>query len=240
MHSYLFQARIFITGYGHDTKIPCATVGSCMLTDIHTGKQVAGVDVAQIFFDQNISRQKAAKLGLIDKISKPTGTEVCDASYIVYPIPHTICLHDSVSAIPLPALHLTHNLIRTVQASSVATCTFGEVSERLATQLIEQGDVFYCAGALMVEHELVNPFVRIDGTIQSVMGLSPELLASLWDKINLTTESPRKRKLESSSGSEPKPKLKATNASADTPVTDGHDIGVDDGDSDEFRKHPTY
>ena len=150
-----------------------------MLTDIETGKQVSGVDVTQIFFDQSISRQKAVKLGLIDKISAPSATEVCDASCAVSIFPH-----NSVPATYFPTICLIHKRTRNAQASSVSTCTFGEVSERLANQLIEQGSVFYCAGGLMVEHELVNPFVRIDGIMESVLGLSPKLLASLWDRIN--------------------------------------------------------
>ena len=71
------KARAFITGYGQDTSIPCATVGSCVLTDVDTGKQVAGVDVAQIFFDQSVPRQTAAKLGLVDEIQDPTDKVCC-------------------------------------------------------------------------------------------------------------------------------------------------------------------
>lgn len=38
--------------------------------------------------------------------------------------------------------------------------------------LVTAGDVYQCAGGLMVEHPLVFPHVlKIDGTIDSVMGL---------------------------------------------------------------------
>ena len=68
----------------------------------------------------------------------------------------------------------------------------------------------------MVEHESVNPFVRIQGTIESVMGLSPDLLASLWDTWHHESdpELSRKRKLESELEPQPKSKPKAGAASA--------------------------
>ena len=38
--------------------------------------------------------------------------------------------------------------------------------------LIAEGSVFYCAGGLMVEHELVTPHVeRLEGEMDSIMGL---------------------------------------------------------------------
>ena len=68
----------------------------------------------------------------------------------------------------------------------------------------------------MVEHESVNPFVRIQGTIESVMGLSPDLLASLWDTWHHESdpELSRKRKLESELEPQPKSKPKAGAAGA--------------------------
>jgi septum formation protein len=47
------------------------------------------------------------------------------------------------------------------------------------------GEVLNCAGGLMVEHPLVLPFRRkIEGTEESVMGLSVELLHSLLEELN--------------------------------------------------------
>lgn len=46
--------------------------------------------------------------------------------------------------------------------------------------LIEEGSVFWCAGGLMVEHELVQPHVtRMEGSIDSVMGLPKALTLRL-------------------------------------------------------------
>jgi septum formation protein len=47
-------------------------------------------------------------------------------------------------------------------------------------QLIAEGEVFWCAGGLMVEHELVQPHVvRMEGSLDSVMGLDKRLLQRL-------------------------------------------------------------
>jgi len=46
--------------------------------------------------------------------------------------------------------------------------------------LIEEGDVFYVAGGLLVEHPLTSPLVEaIVGTIDSVMGLPKALTEKL-------------------------------------------------------------
>jgi septum formation protein len=46
--------------------------------------------------------------------------------------------------------------------------------------LIAEGEVFWCAGGLMIEHPQVAPHItRIEGTEDSVMGLSARLLAEL-------------------------------------------------------------
>jgi septum formation protein len=46
--------------------------------------------------------------------------------------------------------------------------------------LIEEGEVFWCAGGLMVEHPLVVPHVtKMEGGQDSVMGLSKETVMRL-------------------------------------------------------------
>lgn len=53
-----------------------------------------------------------------------------------------------------------------------ATVHFEPIPAASIDALVAEGEVFYCAGALMVEHELVQPHVvRMEGTIDSVMGL---------------------------------------------------------------------
>jgi len=97
------EAREFIEGYGRS---PCQTVGSCVLTDLHTRTQVSGVDTATIH---------------------------------IKPIPDDII-----------------------------------------QKLIDEGDILHCAGGLMIEHPLVEPYIeRIDGAFDSVLGLSKALVDSL-------------------------------------------------------------
>jgi septum formation protein len=105
----------FVTRYGES---PPSTVGSCVLTHIPSGIQVAGTDTATIHF-------------------KPT----------------------------------------------VAT-------SNLVDRLIEDGaPVLSCAGGLMVEHPFVKEHIdRIDGTEDSVMGLSKDLVLRLLEELSKKLE----------------------------------------------------
>ncbi len=52
--------------------------------------------------------------------------------------------------------------------------------------MVEQsGDVLVqCAGGLMIEHPLLQPYIdHIEGTVDSVMGLSIPLLESMFDQL---------------------------------------------------------
>ncbi|KAG2453712.1 hypothetical protein HYH02_001924 [Chlamydomonas schloesseri] len=57
---------------------------------------------------------------------------------------------------------------------------FRPIPEDVRSRLIEEGEVFYCAGGLMIEHPLVEPHIeRMDGTQCSVMGLPKHLVLRL-------------------------------------------------------------
>jgi septum formation protein len=57
---------------------------------------------------------------------------------------------------------------------------FRPIPESTVSELITEGSVFSCAGGLMVEHPLVQPHVeRMDGTMDSIMGLSKSTLKHL-------------------------------------------------------------
>lgn len=46
--------------------------------------------------------------------------------------------------------------------------------------LLAEGEVMWCAGGLMVEHDLVQPHVTsMEGSLDSVMGLAKDLLLRL-------------------------------------------------------------
>jgi len=68
---------------------------------------------------------------------------------------------------------------------SVAESTYEEMSMDLVQKLVKEGEpVLKCAGGLMVEHELTKEHIdRIDGTEDSVMGLSKDLVLQLLKEI---------------------------------------------------------
>jgi septum formation protein len=71
-------------------------------------------------------------------------------------------------------------------ASSVDVCTIHvkEISEEAMDFLINEGEVMWCAGGLMVEHEKVRPFVtKIDGSEDGVMGMDKEVCARLLREV---------------------------------------------------------
>ncbi|KAK4533796.1 hypothetical protein CCYA_CCYA19G4678 [Cyanidiococcus yangmingshanensis] len=69
------------------------------------------------------------------------------------------------------------------EALDRAEIYFHPIPESVIEKLIEEGDVFSCAGGLMVEHPLVNKFVHhIVGSIDSVMGLNKTFTKSLIEQ----------------------------------------------------------
>jgi septum formation protein len=83
---------------------------------------------------------------------------------------------------------LTH-LPSGIQVSGVDTATINfsnKIPSDLIDRLLEDGaPVLSCAGGLMVEHPLVKEHIeRIDGTEDSVMGLSKELVLQLLKELS--------------------------------------------------------
>lgn len=70
--------------------------------------------------------------------------------------------------------------IRTGQqfgAVDTARIHFQPIPDAVVEQLIDEGLVFRCAGALMIENPLLEPLItRIEGTPDSVMGLAKHLV----------------------------------------------------------------
>ena len=61
---------------------------------------------------------------------------------------------------------------RSALAVDVNTVVFKPIPEDVINAIVDEGECMYCAGGLMVEHPLVQPYlVRIDGTLDGVMGL---------------------------------------------------------------------
>ncbi|KAL4423798.1 hypothetical protein ABPG75_001099 [Micractinium tetrahymenae] len=69
---------------------------------------------------------------------------------------------------------------RSWEGVDVAEIHFDPISQESVDKLVAEGEVFWCAGGLMVEHSLVQPHVtRMDGALDSVMGLDKRLLLRL-------------------------------------------------------------
>jgi len=65
----------------------------------------------------------------------------------------------------------------------VARVHFSPISDEAIDKLIVEGDVFYCAGGLMVEHPLVEKFItKMEGDIDTVQGLSSVTARRLLDE----------------------------------------------------------
>jgi septum formation protein len=77
----------------------------------------------------------------------------------------------------------TKNLKR-ISGVDSTTILFSKLSPSTIDQLINQGNVYFCAGGLMIEDPSVQKYiVSVDGTIDSVMGLSKELLLRLYHEL---------------------------------------------------------
>jgi septum formation protein len=60
------------------------------------------------------------------------------------------------------------DMVRNVRHDAVfiATIYFKEISEEAMEALIVEGGIMYCAGALMIENKLMEPFQRVDHATQ--------------------------------------------------------------------------
>jgi septum formation protein len=75
------------------------------------------------------------------------------------------------------------------QDVDVATVHFSPIPAATVDELLREGDCMYCAGGLMVEHPLVVPHItRMEGTQDSIMGLSKLLVMRLLLQSVLGTE----------------------------------------------------
>lgn len=71
-----------------------------------------------------------------------------------------------------------------VSGIDCATMEFSSISDHAIDQIISEGDVMYCAGALMIEHPLMQAcLTSLNGSEDSVKGLSVSLLQTLLEKL---------------------------------------------------------
>lgn len=77
---------------------------------------------------------------------------------------------------------LCTNMTTGSRHETVEVCTIhmSDMPDDVIDKLVEEGDVMWCAGGLMVEHALVVPYIKqIDGSQESVMGLGKEAVMSV-------------------------------------------------------------
>jgi septum formation protein len=74
--------------------------------------------------------------------------------------------------------------LKRVNGVDRATIHFGTIPEEIIDNIINEGEYIHCAGGLMVEHPLLQPYItKIDGTVDSLMGLSCPLLYKLFTEL---------------------------------------------------------
>lgn len=83
------------------------------------------------------------------------------------------------------SITLTDTLsLKRVSGIDSSTIHFSPISDEVVEALLNEGEVMYCAGGLMVEHPLIQPFIRqIEGSQDSLMGLSLSIVKDLLTKI---------------------------------------------------------
>lgn len=69
---------------------------------------------------------------------------------------------------------------------------FSQIPSEVVNQMVEEGTVMKCAGALMIEHPLLAPFItRFEGTKDAIMGLPKDTvfrLVAAATKVNKSTD----------------------------------------------------
>lgn len=124
-----------------------STVGSVMCSNLATGKTALVVDVTKV------RRRQPGETRVLPRPATPV-SHAWQAS-----VRGGVCCTVLAMRRPRPPL--------------APQIKFSPIPEDSIGKLIEEGEVLWCAGALMVEHPLVSPHVQaIHGGMDAVMGLS--------------------------------------------------------------------
>lgn len=72
-----------------------------------------------------------------------------------------------------------------LEGVDIAKMYFKPIPEDIVEKLIEEGDVMWCSGGFIGEHELLQPYIeKLEGDIDSIMGLPKKLTKALLDEIS--------------------------------------------------------
>ena len=147
------QARQFIAGYA---RAPASTVGSVVLTDLASGRSWEGVDEAEVC-------QQVEWWWWLWCVRVAGGATRAWAVQL-----------------GAPSSALAQRRLKPAGRERAVQIHFEAIPAAAVDALIEEGEVYWCAGGLMVEHALVAPHVtRMHGSLDSVMGLAKQLLLRL-------------------------------------------------------------
>lgn len=143
-----------------------------MLTDVVTGRQFSGVDTAQIFFSE-VRRWKYAKN--FTHVQGEVSLGVAGTTGRRFPLQDEAELH------PISVRHIVDTSpLLTIFAFRAPP---QQIPASVVKELCSEGTVLHCAGGLMVEHALVQPYItKIEGSLDSVMGLSKALVLELLEQ----------------------------------------------------------
>ena len=73
---------------------------------------------------------------------------------------------------------------RSAEGIDTTSTKFSSIPDEVISQLVNEGEVLHCAGGLMIEHPLIQPYIEsIEGSIDSVMGLSKALVQKLVSEV---------------------------------------------------------
>ena len=72
---------------------------------------------------------------------------------------------------------------KSASAVDVNTVVFDEIPDDVVNAIVDEGKCMFCAGGLMVEHPLLQPYLkRIEGSMDGVMGLDAQTVERLLNE----------------------------------------------------------
>jgi len=72
---------------------------------------------------------------------------------------------------------------KSASAVDVNTVVFDEIPDDVVNAIVDEGECMFCAGGLMVEHPLLQPYLkRIEGSMDGVMGLDAQTVERLLNE----------------------------------------------------------
>ena len=95
--------------------------------------------------------------------------------------------HQSVQTITSVVVYNTKTGAHS-EGTDVATIWFRPIDDQTIDALIQKGEIMSCCGGFKAEDPLLKPFImRLEGTMESIMGMPPELTKRLIEEVRNVT-----------------------------------------------------